>query len=144
MAVAITKSTTINAPFERVLEVIRDLENEPTWWPGMLSATTLTSDDQGRPTRGKLVNEVAKIGKDEFELDFVQRDDGMTWSLSKPTSMQKGQRGEWTLVDKGGSTEATLFLELDANIPVPGFLQKKIIEGQVKGVLAALQKTCQA
>ncbi len=110
----------------------------------MLSATVLERDDKGRPARGRLTNEVAKIDKDEFELDFDQRDDGVFWSLSEPTSMQRAQRGDWTFVADGGRTEATLSLEIEANIPVPGFLQKKILDGQVKGVLAGLKKTCEA
>lgn len=110
----------------------------------MLSAQVLERDDQDRPARGRLVNEVAKVGKDEFELDFDQRDDGVSWTLSKPTSMQKSQSGDWTFTDQGESTEATLTLEIDPNIPLPGFLQKKILDGQVKGVLAGLKKACES
>lgn len=144
MAVSLTKSVTIAAPLERLLEITRDLESQPSWWPGMLSAQVLEHDDQDRPVRGRLVNEVAKVGKDEFELDFDQRDDGVSWTLSKPTSMQKSQSGDWTFTDQGESTEATLTLEIDPNIPLPGFLQKKILDGQVKGVLAGLKKACES
>lgn len=42
------------------------------------------------------------------------------------------------------TTEATLQLEIDTPLPLPGFVQKKILDGIVKGALAGLKKTCEA
>ncbi|WP_431841761.1 SRPBCC family protein [Calidifontibacter indicus] len=139
-----TKSVTIDAPLERVLEVEHDFASQSQWWPGLLKAEVLETDDQGRPASGRAEAEVAKVGRYSLVLHFDQREDGVSWRLDKFTAMQKTQNGDWTFTDRGDSTEATLTLEIDTTVPLPGFLQKKLLDGQVKGVLAGLKKACES
>lgn len=144
MSVSQRKSITIDAPIDHVMDVQHDFERQTQWWPGMHEAETLESDDQGRTTRGRLVNEVAKVGRDEFTLSFQHRDDGVSWQLDKPSLIQKKQTGDWSFVDQGDRTEATLSLEIDTTLPLPGFVQKKILDGIVKGALAGLKQASEA
>jgi hypothetical protein len=57
-----------------------------------------------------------------------------------PTKVQKSQTGSWALVDKGGTTEATMSLTVDTSLPLPGFVQKKTLKDTLKGATTGLAK----
>jgi hypothetical protein len=139
MAVSASRTVTINAPIDQVMGTIRDVAGQTQWWPGTVSADVVETDDQGRVTRAALVNDV-KVAKDSFEVDYEHTDDGMTWRLVAPSKAQKSQSGSWVLVDKGGATEATLSLTVDSSLPLPGFVQKKVVGDTVKGATEGLKK----
>lgn len=138
MAVSESRTVTVNAPLADVLAFIRDIDNQPDWFPGNLSSEVLETDDQGRCTRARLVNDV-KVAKDEFEVIYTHNDTGFTWTMAEPTKVQKSQNGSWSLVDKGGKTDATMSLSVETTLPLPGFVQKKTIKDTLKGVTEALK-----
>ncbi|MFN8126050.1 MAG: SRPBCC family protein [Candidatus Nanopelagicales bacterium] len=139
MSVSASKSVTIDAPLDQVLATIRNVPGQTEWWPGTISAVVDTTDDNGLPTRATLVNDV-KVAKDEFQLDYQHSDTGMSWTLVAPSKAQKAQTGSWELVDKGGKTEATVSLDVDSSLPLPGFVQKKVINDTLKGATEGLRK----
>ena len=139
MAVSESLSVTVNAPVDQVLEFLRDIDNQKNWFPGNTDSAVLERDEEGRPTRARLVNDV-KVAKDEFELDYTHNDSGFSWTLVAPTKVQKKQAGSWTLVDKGGRTEATMDLTVDTSLPLPGFVQRKTVKDTLKGATSALAK----
>lgn len=141
-SVSLSESVTINAPLDKVLAAIRDLPSQPAWFPGLISSEVLSTDDEGRPTRARQVNDV-KVAKDEYELDYTHSDSGMTWKLVAPSKAQKDASGSWQLKDKGGKTEATLSLMIDPSIPMPGFMVKKALGDTLKGAVKGLQKYCE-
>lgn len=143
MAITASETVTINAPFDEVLAVVRDVPGQAEWFPGTLSAEVLESGGDGLPSRAKLVNDV-KIAKDEFEIDYAHTDDSMSWTLVAPSKAQKAQTGSWKLADKGGSTEATLTLTVDSSLPLPGFIQKKAIGDTVKNGAKGLKQRCES
>jgi hypothetical protein len=59
----------------------------------------------------------------------------------KPTSVQKSQVGSWqvTEVDDDRS-KATMTLTVDTSLPMPGFVQKRIIKDTLKGAVSGLAK----
>ncbi len=139
MSVKDSRTVTVNAPLADVLAKLQDVDNQDSWFPGCIESEVIETDDQGRPKRARLIND-AKVTKDEFQLDYVHMDNGMSWTLVEPTKVQKDQAGSWTLVDKGGKTEATLELEIDTSMPLPGFVQKKTLKGTLKDATNALTK----
>lgn len=139
MSVSDSMTVTVNAPAAAVLAFLRDIDNQQNWFPGNILSEVLETDADGRPAKAKLVNDV-KIAKDEFTLSYTHTDDGFSWSLDAPTSVQKQQTGSWTVVDKGGKAEATMQLTLDTKLPLPGFVQKKTVKDTLKGATSALQK----
>ena len=139
MSVSATRTVTINAPLDQVMDTIRDVAGQTQWWPGTLSAEVVETDDQGRVSRAALVNDV-KVAKDSFEVEYRHTDDGMTWRLAGPSRAQKSQSGSWVLADSGGVTEATLSLTVDSSLPLPGFVQKKVVGDTVKGATEGLKK----
>lgn len=139
MSVKASQTVTINVPMQQVLDTIRDVAGQKDWWPGTISSEVIETDAEGRPARARLVNDV-KVAKDEFELDYTHSDTGMAWTLVAPSKAQKAQTGSWELKDKGGSTEATVTLDVDSSLPLPGFVQKKVIGDTLKGATAGLKK----
>jgi ribosome-associated toxin RatA of RatAB toxin-antitoxin module len=143
MSVSASEQVLIDAPLAEVLAVVRDVDGQSTWWPGMLASEVLSTDDEGRVARARLVNDV-KVARDEFELDYTHTDRSIAWSLAGRSSAQKEQTGAWTLVERGGSTEATLELTIATTLPLPGLVQRKVVRDTVKGATRALKRRCEA
>ena len=140
MAQTESLKVTVEAPAADVLAFLRDIDNQKNWFPGNLESEVLERDADGRPARARLVNDV-KVAKDEFLLDYTHSDDGFSWVLVKPTSVQKSQVGSWQVVDAGdGRSEVTMTLTVDTSLPLPGFVQKRIIKDTLKGATSGLVK----
>ena len=139
MAVTNSLSVTVNAPLDQVLNFLRDIDNQKNWFPGNEVSEVLERDENGLPTKARLVNDV-KVAKDDFTLDYTHNDTGFSWRLPAPTKVQKVQEGSWSLADKGGTTEATMALTIDTSLPLPGFVQKKTLNDTLKGATSALAK----
>ena len=120
------------------MAIIRDVASMPDWFPGCISAEVIETDDAGLPLRARQVNDV-KVAKDEFEVNYVNTDDSMSWSLVEPSKAQKVNDGSWTIVAEGSGTKATLELTIDAALPIPGFMQKKVLGDTLKGATKALK-----
>ncbi|MDQ1304429.1 MAG: hypothetical protein QG671_256 [Actinomycetota bacterium] len=129
----------IDAPLADVLAIVRDIDGQSSWFPGTISSEVLESDADGLPTRAKLVNDV-KVAKDEFELNYTNTDDSLSWSLAAPSKAQKEQDGSWTFAAKGGKTEATFSLTINSALPLPGFMQKRVLNDTLKNGTEALKK----
>jgi ribosome-associated toxin RatA of RatAB toxin-antitoxin module len=139
MAVTNSLSVTVDAPLDQELSFLRDIDNQKNWFPGNEVSEVLERDENGLPTRARLVNDV-KVAKDDFTLDYTHNDTGFSWRLPAPTKVQKVQEGSWSLADKGGQTEATMALTIDTSLPLPGFVQKKTLNDTLKGATSALAK----
>ena len=137
MARAESKSITINAPPEQIYGVIIDMESYPEWADGVKRAEVLESDDQGRPLRVEFtvdarVMEVTYVLS--YEHDQPQR---LSWELVEGDQINKLD-GEYALNGGGGPTEVTYTLEVDVDLPLPGFMKKRaakvIMETGLKGL----------
>ena len=129
---------TVPAEFTEVLATVRDIAGQTQWWPGTLAADVLESDDQGRPLRAHLVNDV-KVVKDDYEVTYANSDDGLSWQLDGRSKAQRDMAGSWRLVDRGGQTEATLELMIDTTLPLPGFIQRRVLADTLKGATEGLK-----
>lgn len=143
MSVSGSETITINAPVTDVLAIIRDIDGQASWFPGNLESEVLETNDEGLATKARLVNDV-KVTKDEFELNYTHSDNGMSWSLVAPSKAQKEQDGSWALADKGGATEATMSLTIDSALPLPGFMQKKVLKDTLSSATKALKKRAES
>jgi ribosome-associated toxin RatA of RatAB toxin-antitoxin module len=137
MAVSDSLTVTVNAPADKVLAFLRDIDNQKNWFPGNTASEVIERDDAGLPSKARLVNDV-KVAKDEFVLDYTHNDSGFSWHLPEPTKVQKTQEGSWTVVAKGDTSEATMQLTIDTALPLPGFVQKKTLKDTLKGATKAL------
>ena len=143
MNVTSSQQITIAAPVGEVSAVVHDVANQCTWWPGMLASDVLEVDDDGRVVRARIVNDV-KVARDTFEVRYAYTDTSMTWELTAPSRAQRSQQGSWTFDGDEDSTRATLTLTIDASLPLPGFVQRKVVGDAVRSATDALKRHCEA
>src|SRR5437016_6376309 len=111
---AVTGSSTaeIEAPLERVWELIEDVESAPEWQGGLKALRAIERDSDGRATLCEADTD-AKVRTIKSTVRFTY--DGpteLTWRQEK--GELKSVDGSWTLEDLGGDrTRATYSLEAD-------------------------------
>ena len=144
MGIRAEHTVTIAAPAEVVLARARDVAGQPDWWPGMLGSEVLEEDDQGRVQRARIVND-AKVVTDTFEVVYEHLDDGLTWELQGSSRAQRSQQGAWTVVAVDeGACAATLELTIEAALPLPKLVQRRVVGDAVRGAAEGLRRRCEA
>ena len=127
----VTGSSTaeIEAPLDRVWEVVEDVEDAPNWQGGLKGLHALERDDEGRVILCEADNDAKVLSVKStvrFEYDGPTR---LSWRQEK--GQLKSVEGSWELEDLGdGRTRATYSLEVD-----PGRRLGMIVRGPVIDVL---------
>jgi carbon monoxide dehydrogenase subunit G len=127
----ITGSSTaeIDAPLERVWEVVEDVEDAPNWQGGLKGLHALERDDEGRAIVVEADNDAKVLSVKStvrFQYDGPTR---LSWSQEK--GQLKSVDGRWELEDLGdGRTRATYALDVD-----PGRRLGMIVRGPLVDVL---------
>jgi ribosome-associated toxin RatA of RatAB toxin-antitoxin module len=142
MAVDAEHTVTIAAPLEEVLAVIRDVADQPSWWPGLRRTEVLEQDEHGRTLRAKVASDV-KVVTDTFEVVYAHTDTGVTWELDGTSLAQRRQSGAWSVHADPAGTRATLRLEIEATLPLPKLVQRRIVRDTVTGAVAGLKARCE-
>jgi ribosome-associated toxin RatA of RatAB toxin-antitoxin module len=136
-------TVTVNAPLADVLAVVRDIESYPEWLPGFRVAEVLEENPDGTPATARFTVEFA-IGKDTYDVAYEHHATDATWTLVRPTSLQKAQRGVQRLEAQDGSTVVTMELEIDHNVPAPGFMRRRIfasfVDNATKGLKSYVER----
>lgn len=129
----------INAPRERILDVIGDVRDYPQWATGTTAAeVTREGDAPLRPARAKFTLET--VLKDVYELAYEWADDGVSWTLVS-SQLQKSQNGRYELTDAGdGRTSVRYELEIATAVPMLGMLRRKAESRIVDTALKALKR----
>jgi uncharacterized membrane protein len=125
-----SRTVLVAAPLDRVLETVRAVDTQPEWVKEILEAEVLDKDDLGRPTRARF-RAATPVGSDRYTLAYDHSATGMSWHLLEGR-LQTGQDGRYTLQRKGArSTEVTFELTVTHNLPLPGFVRRRVINGLV-------------
>jgi uncharacterized membrane protein len=134
----------VKAPFAEVLAVLRDIESQPEWIPEILEAELLeVYEDDDLPATARF-KASATVGTDEYTLSYEHPDDGISWSMVKGR-MQTGQEGRYTLSSLGRDrTSVTYDLTIHHNLPLPGFVRRRVIKGLVDSTLTGLKEYVEA
>jgi uncharacterized membrane protein len=119
-----SSTITIDAPLERVLGVIADIDRYPEWTGQIKSAEVLSAGPDGRPEQARFVMD-AGVLKDEYTLEYDWTDTGVAWQLVGKSAVQKSQVGSYALADRGDSTEVTYRLAVDISMPMLGMFKRK-------------------
>ncbi|HET8602509.1 MAG TPA: SRPBCC family protein [Marmoricola sp.] len=128
----------VAAPYDEVLATIRDVASQVAWIPEIREAEVLETDAEGRPSTARF-KASATVGTDEYTLAYVHEPDGMSWTMVKGR-LQTGQEGRYTLAEAGPSrTRVSYRLTIHHNLPLPGFVRRRVIQGLVDSTLAGLQ-----
>ncbi len=139
MSVSVTQQLTIDASMDTLLGVVRDIAAQPDWWPGMRSSEVLEHDEQGRVVRARLVNDV-KVARDEFVLRYRHSQTAVDWQLEGTSLAQRSQTGSWTFTPDGQRTRATLSLRVETSLPLPGFVQRRVLTATATDAIRALKE----
>jgi len=132
-----SRTVTVAAPLDTVLATVRDVEHEPEWVEEIRAVEVLETDADGLPAKAHLTA-AAPVGTDEYTLAYTHRPDGLSWTMLSG-KLQTGQDASYTLraVDDA-HTEVTFDLRISHNLPLPGFLRRKVIgdlaSNRVKGL----------
>lgn len=154
MSVSVTQQLSIHASIDALLAVVRDIAAQPDWWPGMRSSEVLEHDEQGRVVRARLVNDV-KVARDEFVLRYRHSETAVEWELEGTSLAQRSQTGSWTFTPEtftpetftpetstpgGPRTRATLSLRVETSLPLPGFVQRRVLTATATDAIRALKE----
>ena len=134
-----SRTVVVGAPHDQVLATIRDVEHMPDWVEEIKTVEVLESGADGLPAVAH-VTASAPVGTDEYTLSYAHRDDGMSWTMVKGR-LQTGQDASYTLrpVDPD-RTEVHFDLRISHNLPLPGFLRRKVIGDLVDHNVNGLQR----
>jgi carbon monoxide dehydrogenase subunit G len=128
---AVTGSSTaeIDAPLERVWQLVEDVESAPRWQGGLKAMRAIERDDEGRATLCEADTD-AKVRTIKSTVRFVYAGPAkLSWTQEK--GELKSVDGSWTLEDLGGGrTRATYSLEADL-----GRMLGMVIRGPLVGLL---------
>ncbi|MEP6852043.1 MAG: SRPBCC family protein [bacterium] len=139
MADQSTQSIVIDAPPATILDVVADFAAYPEWTGSVKKAEVLESGPDGRAKRVAFTLDAGVI-KDNYELAYEWDDDrSVKWSLVKGT-MQKSQRGSYTLSPAPAGTQVTYALSVDLAMPMLGMLKRKAEKVIMDTALKELKK----
>ncbi len=129
----------INAPRERILDVVGDVTAYPEWATGTTAAVVTEEGDRPlRPKRAKFTLET--VLRDVYELAYEWTEDGVSWSLLS-SQLQKSQSGSYSLSDAGdGATKVRYELEIVTAVPMLGMLRRKAEHRIVDTALKSLKR----
>jgi len=135
-----TRTVEVAAPFSEVLRTIRDVERQPEWIPEILEAELMeVYDDEKQLPATARFKASATVGTDEYTLAYDHGARSMSWTMLEGR-LQKGQEGRYSLRRLGPRrTEVTYELTIRHNLPLPGFVRRKVINGLVASTLTGLQ-----
>lgn len=137
MARSESQSITIDAAPDEIYRVIVDLDAYPEWADGVKAVEILETDEQDRPVRARYTVD-ARVMEVTYVLAYVHDEPTrLTWKLVEGTQMKKLD-GEYRLDPDGPGTEVTYTLEVDVDLPLPGFMKKRaarvIMDTGLKGL----------
>lgn len=128
---------TIDASADAVMGVITDLEQYPQWAQGIEKVEVLSTTDDGKPLQARYT-----VDASVFQLHYVLEyqypsDTHLTWHLVEGEQISQLD-GSYVLTETGGRTKVDYALEVDLDLPIPGFMKKRgakvIMETGLKGL----------
>lgn len=133
------RTVEVDAPVDRVRELLRDVEAQPRWIREIRTATVLEKNDDGTPAVARLTA-TTPVGSDEYTLAYTHGEEAMTWSLVKGR-LQTGQDGRFTWQHLApGRTLVAYELTISHHLPLPGFVRRRVISDLVSGTLRGLKE----
>ncbi len=114
----------IEAPAAAVMSVITDLEQYPQWAEGVSRVEVKERDDEGRPLVATFWID-AKVFQLHYTLRYHHESPTLlTWKLVEGEQLSQLD-GSYDLTDGEGHTRVDYTLEVDLDLPLPGFMKKR-------------------
>lgn len=139
MAQQTQSSIIVDAPAERVMAVIADLNTYPEW-AGVKEARVLATFPDGRPREVEMTIDSGPI-KDTYSIRYQWNgDQQVDWQLTE-SSVLRDLDGTYTVKERGdGTSEVTYRLMVDLTIPIIGTIKRKAEKAIVDTALKGLKK----
>ena len=139
-----TGDIVIDAPADRIMDVIADFDSYPEWATGVKTADVVASDG-GRAQQVHFVLDATPI-RDEYDLGYTwDGDRSVSWSLTEKGAMLTSMDGAYVLdpVD-ATQTRVTYQLAVDVSVPLLGMLKRKAEKVIIDTALKGLKKQVEA
>jgi len=135
----------IDAPADRIMDVIADFDAYPVWATGVKTAEVVSSTDAGRAQQVHFVLDAAPI-RDEYDLGYIwDGNRSVSWNLAEKGSMLTSMDGAYVLDPLAdGSTRVTYQLAVDISVPLLGMLKRKAEKVIIDTALKGLKKQVEA
>jgi ribosome-associated toxin RatA of RatAB toxin-antitoxin module len=138
MAIRESREVVIEASPEEIMDVIADLESLTEWSSAHQSSEVVETGDDGRPSVARMKIKAAGI-TDEQVVAYAWGDNTVSWTLVS-SKQQRSQDATYTLTPEGKTTRVKFELTVDPLVPLPGFLLKRAIKGNVDTATEGLRK----
>ena len=125
MADQTTQRMRIDAPLERIWEVLTDFERYPEWARDLKEATVLQRDDEGRGTLVRF--RAAAMGRSTtytLAYDWDDAPNRLPWKLVTG-DIQRVLDGAYEFDETGAGTDVTYHLRVELAVPLPGFVKRR-------------------
>lgn len=142
MGQRVSESTLIAAPAETVMAVITDLDTYPEWADGILETEVLSRDEEGRPRTARFRID-AKVAEIVYTIAYRYDEHRVSWSLVEGETLSQLD-GSYDLTPGDTSTEVRYDLEVDVDMPLPGFLKKRAAKQILEQGLRGLRRRAEA
>ena len=138
MGEKVSDRTTIAAPIDTVWNVITDIESYTEWTDGVEEATLLETNDDGYPHQARFRVD-ARVSEITYTIEYRYDEYDISWHLVEGDTISQLD-GTYALTEDGERTAVTYSLEVDVDLPLPGFLKKRaaktILEQGLTGLKA--------
>jgi uncharacterized protein YndB with AHSA1/START domain len=137
VAIQASSEIVIDAPPERIMEALADMDAVPTWSSVHKRVEVLDKHPDGLPRHVKVTISVTGIHDTEL-LEYHWGPDWMVWDARK-TAQQHGQHGEYNLSRLGDEkTRVRFTITVEPFAPLPEFwvarARKKILYSALEGL----------
>jgi ribosome-associated toxin RatA of RatAB toxin-antitoxin module len=127
----------LDVEFEKLFKIITDYASYPEFVEGCEGVKVLGK--KGDATHVQYSVNMMK----EFTYTLAHKEDAkkgvIEWALVDSDFFKKNS-GRWELKPAGkGKTEARYSLEVEFTVPVPGFILKRLVKGNLPGMLDAFE-----
>ena len=139
MADQTSSSIIVDAPPADVMDVIADFESYPEWAKGVQTAEVRAEGHGDRAEQVYFALDVSPI-KDQYTLAYDWKPSGVSWELVGKSTVQKSQKGSYSLAPKGDGTEVTYHLAVDIAMPMLGMFKRKAEKMIMDSALKELKK----
>lgn len=132
----------IEADRDAVWDIIVDIAAYPEWVEGVTDTEVLESNADGTVHRARF-NVDARVVQVEYVLEYRYDDYDVSWSRVEGETVTQLD-GRYELRKDGDGTLVRYALEMDVDLPVPGFMKKRAANTILERGLSGLQARAQA